>query len=84
VRLSGGPWLSESSSTPSRAHGWPCPTVGRIYPGARAAAIAVGSPGNTATTNDEEKGRKDGVLGSPRVTSASTVARNSGGAKVDR
>jgi hypothetical protein len=32
VRLSGGPRLLGSSSTLSRAHGWPCPMAGKLSP----------------------------------------------------
>jgi hypothetical protein len=32
---------------------------------------------------EEERGRKEGVLGSPRVMPASTMAWNSGSANVD-
>jgi hypothetical protein len=47
---------------------------------ARAVATTAELLGNMTTTNG---GRKEGVLGSPRVASASTKARNSGGANVD-
>jgi hypothetical protein len=63
VRLSGGPRLLGSSSTLSRAHDRPCPMVGGLLQGARAAATAVELPGNTAMAKGGRKGNKGGNSG---------------------